>query len=205
MVIMSDLLVVPTIQYQNEYSESDLRDEAYDIDYNWEAYIDDGDYPLGVSTSWDHEVDLSDDNPSNVKEAREASANYLKDNYSYLIDDYDAFAVYDERSDAMDANGNAEIGSTSDQAAGSDVFEECTAYVTRHGVVGQHEIGHLYAGRHKRCRMYLDQDYHTVMASYSNTEEDCPGRDFEWQSSTTREFYHCVINDVQDYYDYWDL
>lgn len=204
---MSDLLVLPTIRYKDEYSESDLEDQADDIDYYWAAYIDnrDGDYPLNVTTYWYHEVDLSDDDPSSVSEARDASANYLEENYSYLIDDYDAFVVYDERSNVMDSNGYARIGSTSNQAAGSDDFEDCTAYVTEYGATGQHEVGHLYAGRHERCRMYLDRDYHTVMASYSNTEEDCPGRDFEWQSSRSREFYHCVINDVQDYYDHWNL
>lgn len=203
---MTEILLLPTLEYKSQYSSSDLASEADDIEYYWASYIDDGDYPLSADTSWLQEVDLSDEDPTTTNEGLQASEDYLSSNYPRHTDYYDAFLVFDERTNQIDGNGIASVGSTSSQAAGSDSFGDCTGYICNPGgATGQHEVGHLYAATHNRCRMYQSYDVITVMSSYGHTSEDCHGRDFEWLNSRSREFYNCVVNDVQEYYDHWNL
>jgi len=147
-------------------------------------------------------MDVSIDDRSSAKAARDSAQEYVGNNLDRLRDRDDAVLVVDEDAEyGSSENGYAFGGEKHNKAAGSD--DRMTCIVGDHISSGLylHEVCHLYGGEHYHHDLWGSWEY-TVMGN--PYDERCSGGSNSYKyKARTREFNQCAVEAIRDYMDYW--
>lgn len=195
----TDVIVVATKSYDD--AGRILYSVALDIESTWNNDIPNS---MSVSTS-NVTLDISDYNPSDANDAHDAAQEEIMKNYSYLVSNWDAVLVRDNRNYSS-PSGVAPPGypnktnSSTAFAAGSNT-QRCIAYCTDSfsSHLEAHEVGHMYGGDHDRHEHYGLWE-HTVMGN--SGDPTCSGGSAT--KTRTNEWSNCSVSDIEKYMNYWD-
>jgi len=207
---------MPTQKFKDEKSQSKLDNLANRVKGNWDGDIEyDGYCTIDITTYWAHEVELNSLDRESPYDARDASANYIKDEYEYLLEDFDAILVRDSYNHSTTANGAAYVGEfpstsdtdweTGDQAAGSET-KHITAYCANHNSsqLEEHELAHLFGGNQEHHSIYGAWQY-TIMGN--DGDPNCHGgttSDYRTRTGTFNSGSGCTVDRIRDYMKEWN-